>query len=489
MKPTSEQEAILASIHKSTSHLMINALAGTGKTSTLKMGEVAINSIQSHTPILYLVFNTANAKSAIFKASAPAEEKSKRMSISTEVKTFNSFGYGVWRNTVSASFTVDGKKNRELLSAHIKSLKNKAHRDEVSDSFWEILTGVALAKSLGYVPKGWPQAKPLTTKEDFHNQLDEAPSEVVAESIDEILSQSIQAAYRGSLDFDDQVYMPAVFGGPYSKFSYVFIDEYQDLNPCNHAMVHRLLSHSRGIGVGDPWQSIYAFRGAKRGGMSQAITTHSMNELNLSVSFRCPQRVVEAARWRVPHFNWIKEGGHVDVLDELHWDDVADDAVFICRNNAPLFRLAMRSLMSGRSVNVSGSDIGPRVVGIMRKLGPESSTRTQVLDLINQWEADKIQKGSKVAPDMAACMRVFASSGNSLSHAIAHAEHLFAQSGLIRMMTGHKAKGQEFEEVYFLDSYLCREDEQDQNLRYVIQTRSANLLHYIDSERITFNAN
>ena len=85
---------------------------------------------------------------------------------------------------------------------------------------------------------------------------------------------------------------------------------------------------------------------------------------------------------------------------------------------------------------------------------------------------------------MADCMKVFASHGSTLGTAIAYAEHLFAQKGTIRLMTGHKAKGLEFETVYFLDPWLCREDEQDLNLRYVIQTRSLNNLYEINSGAI-----
>jgi ATP-dependent exoDNAse (exonuclease V) beta subunit len=81
-------------------------------------------------------------------------------------------------------------------------------------------------------------------------------------------------------------------------------------------------------------------------------------------------------------------------------------------------------------------------------------------------------------------MVVFAEHGQTLGQAIAYVEHLFSQKGTIRLMTGHKAKGLEFETVYHLDSWLCRDDEQDQNLRYVITTRSADRLYHIDSERI-----
>ena len=209
-----------------------------------------------------------------------------------------------------------------------------------------------------------------------------------------------------------------------------------------------------------------------------------MTELSLSVSFRCPQAIVEAARWRVPTFKWIKPGGHVETLSELDARTIPESAVFICRNNAPLYRLGFRLLSQGRSISIAGSDIGPKLIGLMRKLGPESLTRNQACSAVDAWLAERSARGSKTADDMAACMRIFIEHGQSLGQAISYAEHLFSQRGSIRMMTGHKAKGLEFDLVYFLDPWLCGDDEQDLNLRYVITTRSADRLYKIDSERI-----
>jgi ATP-dependent exoDNAse (exonuclease V) beta subunit len=144
----------------------------------------------------------------------------------------------------------------------------------------------------------------------------------------------------------------------------------------------------------------------------------------------------------------------------------------------------MQLLLAGRSVQVAGSDIGPKLIGILKKLGPPDLTRTSVLSAIADWEAEKVDKGSTTAGDLAECMRVFASHGQSLAAAISYAEHLFAQKGTIRLMTGHKAKGLEFETVYHLDPWLCKDDEQDQNLRYVIQTRSMDKLYEINSRDI-----
>lgn len=483
MKPTDEQSTITAAALSITNHLMINAFAGTGKTATLKLLEQAVDTVDVR-PVLYLVFNKANAEAAEYKPRATAEQSSRRMLGTTTVRTLNSFGHRIWAKTCASPLTLDSKKVQDLLRETIKELP-KPYQKEASNVYWEVIQGVALAKALGYVPERYfPNAKRLCDAKSLYERLDESPSETTRELIDSLLVASIKAAYKGNLDFNDQVYMPALFGGSFPRFPLVMVDEYQDLNPCNHAMLDKLFAHSRIVGVGDPWQSIYAFRGARQNGMEDAKAKYSMTELSLSVSFRCPQAIVEAARWRVPSFKWIKPGGHVETLPELDARSIPESAVFICRNNAPLYRLGFRLLSQGRSISIAGSDIGPKLIGLMRKLGPESLTRNQSCAAVDTWLNERTARGSKTAADMAACMMVFVEHGQNLGQAISYAEHLFGQKGSIKMMTGHKAKGLEFDLVYFLDPWLCGDDEQDLNLKYVITTRSADRLYKIDSERI-----
>jgi ATP-dependent exoDNAse (exonuclease V) beta subunit len=261
------------------------------------------------------------------------------------------------------------------------------------------------------------------------------------------------------------------------------VDEYQDLSPVNHALLAKLVT-GRLIGVGDPWQNIYGFRGASAGGMGAATAQYKMVSFPLSTSFRCPSRIVDHVRWRVPNFKAFRSGGSVSVPEHLDAGLIRPDATIICRNNAPLLACAFKLLRAGHSVSVAGTDIGPRVVALMRKLGPESLSRTQALDAIANWEAEKLANESKTAADMAECMRVFVGHGDGLGSAIAYAEHLFKQDGSIRLMTGHKSKGLEFDDVIHLDPWLCRETEQDKNLRYVISTRSRDRLTEIDSGAI-----
>ena len=120
----------------------------------------------------------------------------------------------------------------------------------------------------------------------------------------------------------------------------------------------------------------------------------------------------------------------------------------------------------------------------MKKLGDESDRKETVLASIDDWLAEKLAKESKTAHDLADCMRVFANAGSDLGQAIRYAEHLFQQKGKIQLLTGHKSKGLEFDTVYHLDPFLCRQDEQDLNLKYVITTRSADKLYEINGLNI-----
>lgn len=471
--PTLEQVHILNLLRDTTSNLLINALAGSGKTSTLELIQAVAKP-----PVLCLAFNRHVAK-----------ELERRVLSTTKVCTINSLGHRIWAKTCTNRLVIEhdssgrAVKIPNLLRQAISEL-SKPTQEEAHEIFWDVISAISLAKALGYIPEGkFPQAKHLLGAETFFASLDETPSALLCDLVDEVLLASIKAAYAGSIDYNDQVYMPALFGGTYPRFPLVLIDEAQDLSPVNHEMLWHLRA-SRIVAVGDPWQSIYGFRGAVQGGMQKLKARFEMTEADLSVSFRCQEAIVRNAQWRVPHMKWIKHGGRVARIGNPTFVGLLDDSAIICRNNAPLFRLALNLLAAGRSVSVSGSDIGPKIMGIMKHLGDTSTPREALLQSISQWLAEKLAKQSQTAQDIADCMCVFAQFGKTLGQAIAYAEHLFAQKGSLRLLTGHKAKGLEWDTVYHLDPWLIGRSEQELNLLYVIQTRAKREYYEIESKEI-----
>jgi superfamily I DNA/RNA helicase len=108
------------------------------------------------------------------------------------------------------------------------------------------------------------------------------------------------------------------------------------------------------IAVGDPCQAIYGFRGADTRSMGKLRNQYNADTLYLTTSFRCAVNICAEARWRAPDMQspaWAKEGL---VLTPDRWtaEDVPDQVFIVCRNNAPIYSMALRLLVAGRKVEL-----------------------------------------------------------------------------------------------------------------------------------------
>lgn len=462
LTPTPEQSSIIEAAVNTTDNLLIQAFAGAAKTSTL---ELICKALPTDKPVLSLAFNKRIA-----------DEMAKRLPSNVVAKTLNSIGHGVWSAAVGKRLTVDTKKSFDLL----QNVLNRRKKKRWDIDFGETLKAIGTAKMNGYLPRGkYPGVESLIDEADFASMFEE---DIDLDIVDEVLFHSIQMAYDGKIDFDDQIFMPTLFGGTFPRFPLIMVDEAQDLSSLNHHFIDKLVN-LRIIAVGDKLQSIYAFRGADSSSMARLRHKYSMVEFPLSISFRCPISIIERARFRAPSMQW-PTWAKVGTVAELQdwWPE--ENSAIICRNNAPLFKCAMELIKLGRGVKLVGTDLGPNLVKAMKKLGSETLSRVQFLQTIDDWEAERLRKNKSKADsiaDKADCFRVFAEYGETLGSAIAYAEHLFAQGGTVQLMSGHKSKGLEFEIVYHLDpwrvpSKWAKESpaamDQELNLKYVILTRS-----------------
>jgi DNA helicase-2/ATP-dependent DNA helicase PcrA len=480
MIPTPEQSAIIHNARRTSDNLLINALAGAAKTTTLEMICQKITGI----PILSLAFNRRIA-----------DEMKKRLPSHVNARTMNSLGHEVWGRATGKKLVVDPQKMYTILRGVIDDLP-RTRQVEARRETADLLGFVRRAKRDGYVPHRCRHLGSLvfTSMDEWVDSLDDTPEDHQLELIERALERSIEAAYLGGIDYDDQIYCPTLFSGPWPRYPLVLIDEAQDLSPLNHLMLSRLVGQ-RLIAVGDPWQSIYGFRGAVAHGMRALRDQYSMVEFPLSVTFRVPRSGVERARSRVPHFQWADNApeGRIEELAAWDADSVPNGAAIICRNNAPLFSAALRLLSQGRAIKLVGMDIGPGLVRILRKLNPSTDNEVGISAALDRWEAHEVRRARRPESvyEKAECLRVLTAGHDSLGSAVAHAEALFRKDGEIQLLSGHKAKGLEWETVFHLDSWRIpsrfakpgtEEMEQELNVRYVIETRFKRELYLIDME-------
>lgn len=484
--PTEEQIAIVTAAKSTCDNLLVQALAGAAKTSTLVLIARACTGI----PILSIAFNKRIA-----------DEMAAKLPSHCVAKTLNAVGHAAWGQHIGKRLAVDKGKMGDIL----KSLNlGQIDAEEVRDAFSEVVKLSNRAKLYGYVPDGkYEEALHLIDKATLMEVFadDEYPP-IAWALLDELLVRSIGLAFQGQIDYDDQLYMSTLFGAPLPNYRLTLVDECQDLSPLNHQMIAQLVRSSRIIAVGDEFQSIYGFRGAISDGMSVLRTRFQMKEFRLSVSFRCPKKIVQKARSRAPYMKFSDTAldGEVRYLvrsggKEVVWGPnlLPRSCAIICRNNAPLFSLGLKLIRAGRSVTIRGMDISKRLIKILKEFGDYAMTRDELIGHLGRWRDSKLAEGKlpeESIMDRYECLMVFATQSETLGAAIVNAERLFASEGPVELLSGHKSKGLEWEDVFHLDPWRIPSKfaskgealEQELNLEYVITTRAKRSLTLIDLE-------
>jgi superfamily I DNA/RNA helicase len=136
MTPTPEQAAIVEAAKRTSDNLLINALAGAAKTTTLQLVCQAVTGI----PILSLAFNRRIA-----------DEMKKRLPSHAEARTLNSLGHEVWGRAIGKRLVVDTSMTfhnpaREKLDSNLWILS--ATSDERSVTVTYLVGGVTLEARL-----------------------------------------------------------------------------------------------------------------------------------------------------------------------------------------------------------------------------------------------------------------------------------------------------------------------------------------------------
>lgn len=471
--PTPEQIAICDFISGSTSNLIIDALAGAAKTSTL-----ALASQQITTPAVAIAFNKLTAM-----------ELGERLPSTCDCRTIHSLGLRSLR-TYFRSVRTNAGKRAGVMKDLIQDL---SERDAKSawDGYADMMKCVSANSAAGYIPADFGRGAAPLTDELSTNEINF--TELELSLIHRTYTRSLELAFDGILDFDDMVLLPAVFPVHLETYPVTMIDEAQDLSLLNHRLLTKLTRNKRNrlIAVGDPYQAIYGFRGADHTSMAKLSTEFTCETLRLSTSFRCARSIANHVRSHVPHItspDWAIPGT-VSTLETWTVNDIPPEGTAIlCRNNAPLFRMALRLIRAGRRPQILGNDITTTLVKDLNKLGSKNMSSPTALKELEKY-ANKLRARSKAKAsieDRITCLTFFLTETETLGAAIAMAETITKQTGPIQLMTIHKSKGKEFPHVFLLDAFLIgqREEElsQEQNLWYVGCTRAKETLTYVNSE-------
>ncbi|MBI1221014.1 MAG: AAA family ATPase [Bacteroidetes bacterium] len=136
--------------------------------------------------------------------------------------------------------------------------------------------------------------------------LTEADTSSGKPKIHELYRMYTERCFRaGAMDFDDLLVkthelltkFPEVLNRYQHKFQYVMVDEFQDTNTCQYAIIKKLAAMRENICVvGDDAQSIYAFRGATiRNILNFEKDYPDLKVFKLEQNYRSTSNIVDAA--------------------------------------------------------------------------------------------------------------------------------------------------------------------------------------------------
>jgi DNA helicase II / ATP-dependent DNA helicase PcrA len=495
-----QQIAALDWIKTGKGSLILNAYAGTGKTSTL-MEMAKVIKGQGFMG----AFNKAIAEE--FK------EKLKRQgSYHVKGSTLHAAGMGAWTRTLPGTVDIAARKVDQIAREYVKGSEwaSKLMPENQRKLAGVIKEAVGFGKQacLGVAYPGVPEIGDKKAWEGIieHFDLDEDIPSVVER---EQFIWACEVVYRESLDlcekvidFDDMLLAPLYFKSPFQKYDWVFIDECQDTNMARRLIAFEMMRESsRMVAVGDRFQAIYGFAGANADSMDLIETEMKkrgeFTELPLSVTYRCPKNVVKLAREWVPKFEAYSENPmglvtrmhHQDFFEQrFNWDDA-----ILCRNTRPLVGIAERLREQGVACIVEGGS-GRGLRNLAQKWGEEIPIET-FLERLDAYEASEVAKWEskgkldkvEYVQDKCATLRdmcqPLVGNGLTMAKVVRKIDLLFGENNqnVLRLCTIHRSKGREWKRVYLIgrnrympSPYAVKEHElqSERNLAYVAVTRA-----------------
>lgn len=490
---------------------LVKAVAGSGKTTTMKN---AVRYLPEWMSVQMLAFNveaTEQLKAAIVELiEADAGIRHYRQ---VRANSFHSLCMGALRkylNLPDAQVKVEdvSAKTRKLLRQHLGETIEAQETINLYGSFVGKLVGLAKGEGIGcLVPDTDERWWAIVDHHGLYLDSEEAQPGVGIELARRVMTWSEAAARQGWLDYDDQLYLVVRWKLRLWQNHVVVADEAQDTNPVRRAILHLALRDGgRLYAVGDPKQSIYGFTGATTDAMDLIAREFNAAELPLTVSYRCARSIVERAQTWVPYIEASATAPEGKVVDDAPLASalalLAPTDAILCRQTAPLVTLAYGLIARGRACRILGKEIGEGLVNLIEQQKARGVDRLiEKLEAFRNREMSKfIARGeegrAEAVADRVECVLVLIAAlpetERTVPALVKRIRSMFEddkkgeKQTVLTLCTVHKAKGKEWDRVAILQPELmpskaARQDwqiDQEWNLAYVACTRAKITLIY-----------
>lgn len=475
MMATTEQAAVIAAI-KNADDVKVQAYAGTGKTSTIVEG-----AKQSGKTGLYLAFS----RDAMLDAQ-------KRMPATCEAKTFHSLAYrmenvGRLYGEVATSIRMPANKLATLLNIDVPETEVPGVVTAVKMTLRRFMQSDARGVKTYHVPY-------IALSKLDGAQRDERQSMIVGAAT-RLWGMVVDPKFRAIGILHDAYLKLWQLHGARLPFipEVVFLDEAQDLNEVNIAIVQSWMQKAQIVVVGDDNQSIFMWRGAQNALQKMPID----KQLHLTQSHRFGHAIAEIG---TDVIRCLREGPQVQPL--IGTDSIDSKVVYdgmpegphtiLCRSNMGLMEETLNVVSSGKSCCVVGKlDEAIRLLESAWFLSQGQVDRVTHPDIQMAGDWDGLVAASEDDSELALAVRRVTEYGSRIPRIIRELKLGVAsdeRDAEMIISTAHKAKGREwdvvrlsgdFKEPFQFDKKTSKWKaiEEERNLLYVAATRAKRTLY------------
>lgn len=499
IKFSKEQEDIFNFAKNGLDNIIIQAVAGAGKTTTLV--ECA-NRIDPSKKVLLLAHNRSTRDTL-------KERIGKRDNI--KVYTLHGLAWRLFIEHFEFSPKIDDDKYRNYINHNIDIIASKDYKNLRGPLKMMYKANVfdLINKARHNLKQSEKEIKKLAVKKYGINLVGDE-CYVVAKTL-KWGQENIDI-----VDYQDLLWFPSEFGYFTKKYlaDIIMLDEAQDASIAQQDVIRRCFKRStRLFSFGDKDQTINSWCGSDTEAFEHLKDADTFNkpsmEFPLTTNYRCGTKIIEYAKRFTDNNIHAREGAQEgEVRHDVSINEASDGDMILCRNIAPLMEVYRQGLALGKKMFFRGEELGKNLQSAV-----DCSEGNSIGDIVKNMKRrliatwDFITSETNIDPketmtdpriisllDTIKAVESLPKTVEKRSDIDKFIKDVFSDEGKegIQLSTIHRAKGLEADRVFIIcpsliPSRLARMDweiEEEKHLQYVMCTRPKNQLNFVTEREI-----
>lgn len=500
------QEKIFEFIEKGSGNLVINAAAGSAKTTTLVN---CMRFIPTDKKVIFVSFNKHIAESINSKIDNP----------NAIARTCSSVGYEICRENGVGTGEVNDEKYTDYIRQNIISLTQYGEVDSLGSLFGTYMRNIRELVNLCRYTLNF-------TVKEIERLAEKYGIDAVRDEIEVVRKVLIWGeSNTDMIDQTDMVWLPNVLNLTTKRLlkDFIFIDEAQDISIAQQSLIMKCMKRgARIVAVGDRNQQINIWCGSDEAAIDKFRRMPNTIELKLPICYRCGKKIIDFAN----KFSSDEMYPSPTAIDGEIEEDVSISRMRIgdmvlSRNTAPLIELQQILLSRNQKAYIQGfKEIKEDFIALAKASKSKRidincittdglfptlykmllSEIDRLMNCLGMDEEEALSRSNVLyLYDNIQALKILSVGLDEIDELIDKITMVFSgdAENAILLSTVHRAKGLEADRVFIYQPSVLRynplaqkdwEIKTEQNLRYVAYTRPKKCLFFVEEPKRVNNA-